>query len=825
MAFIVPFFAAFVLAVSPAVGQRPGFVSIDCGLEANYSGGYTDDGNYGIVYEPDGAYVDGGQNGRVAAQYESGRIRADLTLRSFPSGVRNCYTLPTVAGAKYLIRVVAFYGNYDGKNSSSTLQFDLHLGVNFWSTVIPNEDETYEALFVAWGNLAPVCLVNTGQGTPFVSTVELRPLVDTLYPDHVKANQSIAMYDRRIMGTTNAYVTAYPLDPYDRYWWAEDSNPMWGYLNSERNIQPESITEVPSAVLQKAVQVAGNGRMLNITWEGNTPDLQVTVFLHFADFQKSQPRQFNIYFNSHDKPYLYSPPYLAAGVVYSPSWYGESDGEFNVTLVATAKSVLPPMLNAFEIYTPIKHKTPMTFSKDVEAIMAIKLEYGVLNKNWMGDPCYPTQYAWEGVKCKNSSENIPRIISIDLSNSNLHGVISSNFSLLTALECLYESNGDMCNKTTSLTRSKNRAAILAISVAAPMLVVIALFVGYLMWKAKRKPNTSAYNPPRVPEPMNAPVSEKYHWDHLEKNENRQFTYEELEKFTNNFQRLIGQGGFGCVYHGCLEDHTEVAVKIHSENSRHGFSEFLAEVQSLSKVHHKNLVSLVGYCSEKAHLALVYEYMSGGTLFDHLRDKTGVGESLNWASRVRILLEAAQGLDYLHTGCNRPIIHRDVKTSNILLGQNLQAKIADFGLSKVYVSDTQTHMSATAAGSMGYIDPEYYLTGRITESSDIYSFGVVLLEVVTGERPIIQGQGHIIQRIKMKVVAGDISSIADARLRGDYDVNSIWKVVEIAMLCTEPVAAQRPTMASVVAELKDSLVPDPPPHHAVAMSPTFGPSAR
>uniref|UniRef100_I1QN96 Malectin-like domain-containing protein n=1 Tax=Oryza glaberrima TaxID=4538 RepID=I1QN96_ORYGL len=162
----------------------------------------------------------------------------------------------------------------------------------------------------------------------------------------------------------NSHVSWYPLDPYDRYWLAEDSNPMWGYLNSKRNIQPESITEVPSAVLQKAVQVAGNGRMLNITWEDNTPDLQVTVFLHFADFQKSQPRQFNIYFNSYDKPYLYSPSYLAAGVVYSPSWYGESDGEFNVTLVATAKSVLPPMLNAFEIYTPIKHKTPMTFSKD-----------------------------------------------------------------------------------------------------------------------------------------------------------------------------------------------------------------------------------------------------------------------------------------------------------------------------------------------------------------------------------------------------------------------------------------------------------------------------
>uniref|UniRef100_A0A0E0II80 Protein kinase domain-containing protein n=1 Tax=Oryza nivara TaxID=4536 RepID=A0A0E0II80_ORYNI len=555
----------------------------------------------------------------------------------------------------------------------------------------------------------------------------------------------------------------YPFDPYDRLWWAEDSNPLWGYINSTRSIQPESSTEVPSALLQKAVQVAGNGTMLDITWEDTTPTLQFTVFLHFADFQKSQPRQFDIYFNGHDKPYLYNPPYLAAGVVYSPSWYSDIDGQYNVTLVATAES------------------------------------YGV-KKNWMGDPCYPTQYAWDGVKCKNTSENIPRIISIDLSNSNLHGVISSNFSLLTALEYLYDSNGETyCNKTTSLTRSRNRssAAILAISVAAPVLVVIALFIAYLMWKAKRKPNTSEYNPPRVPEPMNAPVSKKYHWDHLEKNENRQFTYEELEKITDNFQRLIGQGGFGYVYHGCLEDHTEVAVKIHSENSRHGLSEFLAEVQSLSKVHHKNLVSLVGYCTEKAHLALVYEYISGGNLFDHLR-----------------------GLDYLHTGCNRPIIHRDVKTSNILLGHNLQAKIADFGLSKVYVSDTQTHMSATAAGSMGYIDPEYYLTGRITERSDIYSFSV-LLEVVTGERPIIQGQGHIIQRVKVKVVAGDISFIADARLRGDYNVNSIWKVVEIAMLCTEPVAAQRPSMASVVAELKNN----PPPHDAVAMSSTFGPSAR
>lgn len=163
-----------------------------------------------------------------------------------------------------------------------------------------------------------------------------------------------------------------------------------------------------------------------------------------------------------------------------------------------------------------------------------------------------------------------------------------------------------------------------------------------------------------------------------------------------------------MYYGCLEDGSEVAVKMRSESSLHGLDEFLAEVQSLTKVHHRNLVSLVGYCWEEHYLALVYEYMPSGSLCDHLRGKRDVGETLNWAKRVRIMLEAAQGLEYLHKGCNLPIIHGDVKTNNVLLGENLKAKLADFGLSKMYISDSQTHISVTAAGTVGYIDPEYVL---------------------------------------------------------------------------------------------------------------------
>jgi serine/threonine protein kinase len=152
----------------------------------------------------------------------------------------------------------------------------------------------------------------------------------------------------------------------------------------------------------------------------------------------------------------------------------------------------------------------------------------------------------------------------------------------------------------------------------------------------------------------------------------------------------------------------------------------------------------------------------------------------------------------------PIVHRDVKSHNILLGCDLTAKISDFGLSKSYLNVAQSHITATAAGTLGYIDPEYCLSGRLTISSDVFSFGVVLLEIVTGEPPIIPTNGHIVQRIKEKVNMGNIEAIADPRLHGEFDISSIWKVVDIALLCTKEASSERPTMSMVVAQLKDAL---------------------
>uniref|UniRef100_A0A0E0ER72 Protein kinase domain-containing protein n=1 Tax=Oryza meridionalis TaxID=40149 RepID=A0A0E0ER72_9ORYZ len=722
-----------------------GSLSIDCGLDKKEGVKYSDTLD-NITYIPDDLYVDTGKKCNVDADSQGNwgpNYRTLRTLRSFPSasGERNCYTLPTVVGANYLVRMEFLYGNYDNKNSQ-TLEFNLTIGANHWDTVNLNTSsdnngyKAYEAIFAAWASWAPLCLVNTDGGTPFVSTVELRPLGSLPYPVAM-GYQSLSLYRRWNMAPSHDDIIRYPDDVYDRYWYPLETNsdPSYSKIDSDSSIPDSATFAVPSAVLGTAfVPASNNTALIFIPSEARSQE-NLMVFLHYADFQNGKLRQFDAYINDWQFG-TFIPTYLTGVSNFSARWTLANEDGFNLTLAANPESELPPMINAVEVYCLISHDVSRTtLSQD----------------------------------CKSRSP----------------------FSIIPTI--------NQCANSTN-------------------------------------------DPPRVPDLMGALGGRKNHWEHLQKPENRRFTYDELEKLTDNFKRLIGHGGFGHVYYGCLEDSTEVAVKMRSELSSHGLEEFIAEVKSLTKVHHKNLVYLVGYCWEKDHLALVYEYMSQGNLCDYLRvhvrmhkGKAGVDKTMNWVTRVRVVLEAAQGLDYLHKGCSLPIIHSDVKTSNILLGPNLNAKIADFGLSKTFHRDSQSHISATAAGSVGYIDPEYYYTGRLTESSDVYGFGVVLLEVATGEPPILPGQGHIVQRVKQKIVAGSINSIADARLRGAYDTSSMWKVVETAMLCTADIAAQRPTMATVVAQLKESLaleefqgvrgnLENPASDSTSSMS-TFGPSPR
>ncbi|CAA6667142.1 unnamed protein product [Spirodela intermedia] len=248
---------------------------------------------------------------------------------------------------------------------------------------------------------------------------------------------------------------------------------------------------------------------------------------------------------------------------------------------------------------------------------------------------------------------------------------------------------------------------------------------------------------------------------------------EITQITHNFQHEIGKGGFGIVYRGSLKDGTMVAVKVLSSSSSQGSKEFEAEVLLLARVHHKNLVNLLGYCDDMQHLSLVYEYMDNGTLRDHLSGKILNGDILNWNQRVNIALQAAQGLDYLHSGCTPPIVHRDIKSNNILLNR------------ESFNNDYATHISTRLAGTPGYLDPEYYKNYGLNEKSDVYSFGIVLLEIMT-------------------VQSGDIINIIDSRLQGYFDINMAWKIIEVAMSCTSTTSEERMTMSEVVMELKQCL---------------------
>ncbi|KNA25985.1 hypothetical protein SOVF_000890 [Spinacia oleracea] len=293
---------------------------------------------------------------------------------------------------------------------------------------------------------------------------------------------------------------------------------------------------------------------------------------------------------------------------------------------------------------------------------------------------------------------------------------------------------------------------------------------------------------------------------------RGFTYEEMAVATNNFSdsQQVGQGGYGKVYKGILADGTVVAIKRAQEGSLQGDKEFFTEIELLSRLHHRNLVSLVGLCDEEGEQMLVYEFMANGTLREHISAKCK--QPLSFASRLRLALGSAKGILYLHTEADPPIFHRDIKATNILLDSKYMAKVADFGLSRLApVPDIQgltpTHVSTVVKGTPGYLDPEYFLTHKLTDKSDVYSLGVVFLELLTGMHPIQHGK-NIVREVNVAYRAGIIFSVIDERM-GSYPSGCVEKFVDLALRCCQDETDARPTMMEVVRELENisSLVPD------------------
>ncbi|KAI4352284.1 hypothetical protein L6164_006551 [Bauhinia variegata] len=291
-----------------------------------------------------------------------------------------------------------------------------------------------------------------------------------------------------------------------------------------------------------------------------------------------------------------------------------------------------------------------------------------------------------------------------------------------------------------------------------------------------------------------------------------FTYEELVQATNGFSanNLLGEGGFGYVYKGLLADGREVAVKQLKVGSGQGEREFRAEVEIISRVHHRHLVSLVGYCISEHQRLLVYDVVPNNNLHYHLHGANR--PVLDWATRVKVAAGAARGIAYLHEDCHPRIIHRDIKSSNILLDNNFEAKVSDFGLAKLALElDTNTHVTTRVMGTFGYMAPEYAASGKLTERSDVYSFGVVLLELITGRKPVDDsrpaGDESLVEWARPLLAKAldneNFEVLVDPRLEESYDRIEMFRMIEAAAACVRHSSAKRPRMSQVVRAL-DSL---------------------
>lgn len=283
---------------------------------------------------------------------------------------------------------------------------------------------------------------------------------------------------------------------------------------------------------------------------------------------------------------------------------------------------------------------------------------------------------------------------------------------------------------------------------------------------------------------------------------RLYSYEELRKATENFrfENKLGQGGFGSVYKGRLRNGTLAAIKVLSMDSSQGTREFLAEINVITVINHDNLVKLHGYCVEGQHRILVYPYLENGSLDKMLFGRGRGNIQFNWQTRCKICIGIAQGLTFLHEEVQPHVVHRDIKASNILLDKDLTAKISDFGLARLLPSH-MTHVSTCIAGTEGYLAPEYAIRGQATRRTDIYSFGVLLLEIVCGRYNINKRlpaeEPYLLEMVWKHHETGQLLELVDISLHGDFEAEEACRYLKVGLLCTQDMPTLRPSMSTVV----------------------------
>uniref|UniRef100_A0A0D9XN32 non-specific serine/threonine protein kinase n=1 Tax=Leersia perrieri TaxID=77586 RepID=A0A0D9XN32_9ORYZ len=681
---------------------QPGFISLDCGGDDDYTDGI------GIQWTSDAKFVFGGQKANLLVPNEVlPQQQQYSTVRSFPADNRKyCYTMNVRNRTRYLVRATFLYGNFD--NSNVYPKFDLSLGATPWTTVLIYDATTpvvQEAIILAAAPTLSVCLSNASTGQPFISTLELRQFNGSLYYTTDEKQFFLRLSARINFGAESNASVRYPDDPFDRIWESDlvkranylvDVAPGTERISTTKPIFVGTNEEPPQRVMQTAVV----GKKGSLTYRMDLEDFPanawgVAYFAEIEDLAPNETRKFklvipgkpefskptlNVEENAQGKYRLYEPGYTNIPLPFVFYF------EFN----KTNDSSEGPILNAMEIY---KYVQITTGSQDANTMASLVSRYP--QAGWAqegGDPCLPASWSW--VQC--SSEAAPKIFSITLSGKNITGVIPVELTELSGLVELWldgnsfsgqipdfsgcrdlqyihlENNqltgalppslGELPNlKELYIQNNKlsgevpqtlfkssiifnfsgnsdlrmghsniGRTIVIVCVVVGAVLFLVAV-IGCYVFTCKRKKKSSDAPAKKLGSFCSEVATESAH----------RFALSEIEDATDKFDRRIGSGGFGIVYYGKLTDGREIAVKLHTNDSYQGIREFLNEVTLLSRIHHRNLVSFLGYSQQDGKNILVYEFMHNGTLKEHLRGGPDDVKITSWVKRLEIAEDAAK----------------------------------------------------------------------------------------------------------------------------------------------------------------------------------------
>ncbi|KAK2375972.1 Protein NSP-INTERACTING KINASE 2 [Trifolium repens] len=410
----------------------------------------------------------------------------------------------------------------------------------------------------------------------------------------------------------------------------------------------------------------------------------------------------------------------------------------------------------------------------------------------------------------SSVANMSQLVFLDLSFNNLSGPVpklnAKTFNIVGNPQICATEVKQNCFRTTlissvmnnnsqglqSSNRPKSHKAALAFASSLSCICLLILGFGFLLWWRQRYNKQIFFD-------TNEQYREEICLGNLKK-----FHFRELQVATNNFssKNLVGKGGFGNVYKGCLRDGTVIAVKrLKDGNAVGGEIQFQTELEMISLAVHRNLLRLYGFCTTATERLLVYPYMSNGSVASRLKGKP----SLDWGTRKRIALGAGRGLLYLHEQCDPKIIHRDVKAANILLDDYCEGVVGDFGLAKL-LDHRDSHVTTAVRGTVGHIAPEYLSTGQSSEKTDVFGFGILLLELISGQRALefgkaVNQKGAMLDWVKKIHQEKKIDVLVDKDLKNNYDRIELDEIVQVALLCTQYLPSHRPKMSEVVRMLE------------------------